>query len=77
MTESSNKRPNRSGFSWAGIAALPVGLVGGTLAGVFLGTSLGHIAIGAAIGTGMGIGIGVGWIAASAVWASPDRPDKQ
>ena len=74
MTAGSGTKPTRKGFSWAGIFALPVGLVGGTLAGVFLGTTLGHIAIGAAIGTGMGVGIGVVWIAASAVWSSPDGP---
>lgn len=67
----------RKGFSWAGIAALPVGLFAGILAGIFIGTEPGHIAIGAAIGAGMGIGIGVAWIAASAVWSSPEAPPDQ
>ena len=62
MTESSSTKTKRKGFSWAGIAALPVGLVGGTLIGVLVGTEPGHIAIGAAVGTGMGVGIGVAWI---------------
>lgn len=60
----------RPAFPRWGLAALPVGVLSGTVGGVLLGAWLGDALIGAAIGAALGVGTGLAVLAAAVVIAS-------